>query len=44
MKTKLSFLVLLFCTACANENKPLTDTEKDKIIGETKALVILKHL
>lgn len=39
MKTKLTFLILLFCAACANENKPLTKAEKDKIIGETKELV-----
>ena len=39
MKTKLTFLILLFCFACTNENKPLTEAEKDKIIGETKELV-----
>jgi len=39
MKTKLSFLIFLLCFACINAKKPLTETDKNKIIGEAKVLV-----
>ena len=37
MKTKLIFLVMLiFCFSCGKNNKPLSDTQKEKIIREVK--------
>jgi len=39
MKTKLSILFVLLCFACNNANKPLTDVDKNKIIGEAKGLI-----
>jgi hypothetical protein len=40
MKTRLIFLVLLIvCFSCGTINKPLSDAEKVKIIGEVKEVV-----
>jgi hypothetical protein len=37
MKTKLIFLaMLIFCFSCGTNNKPLSDAQKEKIIGEVK--------
>jgi hypothetical protein len=40
MKTKLFFLVMLMvCISCGTNNKPVSDSEKDKIKGEVKEVV-----
>lgn len=40
MKTRLVFLVmLLVCSSCGTNNKPLSDAQKEKIIGEVKEQV-----
>ena len=40
MKTKLIFLVMLIaCFSCGTNNKPLSDTQKEKIKGEVKEVV-----
>jgi len=40
MKTKLIFLVMLiFCISCGTNNKPVSDAQKQKIIGEVKEVV-----
>lgn len=40
MKTRLIFLVtLIFCFACGTNNKPVSDAQKEKIIGEVKEVV-----
>jgi len=40
MKTRLIFLILLIANfSCTTTNKPVTDTEKDKIKGEIKEVV-----
>lgn len=39
MKAKLLFLIFVFCLSCTNVNKPLTDSDKEKIVGEVKGLV-----
>jgi hypothetical protein len=40
MKTRLIFLVMLIvCFACSTNNKPLSDTQKEKIKGEVKEVV-----
>ena len=37
MKTKLIFLVMLIaCISCGTNNKPVSDAQKEKIIGEVK--------
>lgn len=40
MKTRFIFLVLLIvCFACGTNNKPISDAQKEKIIGEVKEVV-----
>ncbi len=39
MKTKLFILAIVLFCSCANENKPLSDSEKEKIISEAKVLI-----
>jgi hypothetical protein len=40
MKTKLFFLVaLMVCISCGTNNKPVSESEKDKIKGEVKEVV-----
>lgn len=39
MKTKLFILAIVLFYSCANETKPLTDADKDKIIVEVKDLI-----
>ena len=40
MKTRLIFLVLLIvCYSCGTNNKPVSDAQKEKIIGEVKEVV-----
>lgn len=40
MKTRHVFLVMLiFCFSCGTNNKPLSDAQKEKIIGEVKEQV-----
>jgi hypothetical protein len=40
MKTRLIFLVLLIvCFSCGTNNKPVSDTQKEKIKGEVKDIV-----
>ena len=40
MKTKLVFLVMLiFCFSCGTNNKPVSDSQKEKIIGEVKEVL-----
>ena len=39
MKTKLSILIILLCFACNKANKPLTEVDKNEIIGEAKELI-----
>ena len=41
MKTRLVFLVLLIaCFSCGTNNKPVSDAQKDKMIGEIKQVII----
>lgn len=39
MKTKLFILAIALLCSCANENRPLSDSDKDKIIVEAKVLI-----
>ena len=39
MKKILLFLTVVLVCSCSNMNKPLTDTDKDKIISEAKSLI-----
>ena len=39
MKTTLFVLAIVLFCSCANENKPLSVTDKDKIIAEVKVLI-----
>ena len=40
MKTKLIILVMLLaCFSCSTNNKPASDAQKEKIIGEVKEVV-----
>lgn len=39
MKKILLFLTVVLVCSCSNMNKPLTDTDKDKIISEVKPLI-----
>ena len=39
MNKNLFFGTFLLFFACTNVNKPLTDTEKDRLIGEAKGLI-----
>jgi hypothetical protein len=39
MQTKLFFAAVLLVFACTNQNKPLTDADKEKIIGEAKGVI-----
>jgi hypothetical protein len=40
MKTKLIFLILLIvCFSCGTNNKPVSDAQKEKIIGQAKEVV-----
>jgi len=39
MKTKLLVLTFVLFCACTNESRPLSDTEKDKILVEAKVLI-----
>jgi hypothetical protein len=39
MKTKLFILAIVLFCSCANESRPLSDSDKDKIIVEAKALI-----
>jgi hypothetical protein len=40
MKTRLIFLVMLIvCISCGTNNKPVSDAQKEKIIGEVKEVV-----
>src|SRR5674476_1487110 len=40
MKKKLIFLVMLIaCFSCGTNNKPVSDAQKEKIIGEVKEVV-----
>jgi len=39
MNKKLFFLAIVLFYACTNANKALTDSDKDKIVGEAKVLI-----
>jgi len=39
MNKKLFFLAVVLFGACTNANKPLTDADKDKIVGEAKVMI-----
>jgi len=39
MDKKIFILAIVLFCACTNANKPLTDTDKDKIVGEAKVLI-----
>lgn len=39
MKTKLFILAIALFCSCANENRPLSNSDKDKIIVEAKVLI-----
>lgn len=39
MNKKLFVLAIVLFCACTNANKPLTDADKDKIVGEAKVLI-----
>jgi hypothetical protein len=39
MNKKLFFLAIVLLGACTNSNKPLTDSDKDKIVGEAKVFI-----
>lgn len=39
MNKKIFFLAIVLFGACTNANKPLTNADKDKIVGETKVLI-----
>ena len=39
MKQTLIFLTIVLACSCTNMNKPLTDQDKDRIIGEAKVLI-----
>lgn len=39
MKKAFLFPALLLCIACSQVNKPLTDADKEKVIGEAKVMV-----
>ena len=40
MKTKLIFLVMLFaCISCGTNKKPVSDAQKEKIVGEVKEVL-----
>lgn len=39
MNNKLFFLVIVLFCACTNANKPFTDSDKDKIVGEAKVFI-----
>lgn len=39
MKTKLFVLAMVLICSCTNENKSLTDSDKDKIVSEVKVLI-----
>lgn len=39
MNKKLFFGAFLLFFACTNQNKPMTDADKEKIIGEAKGLI-----
>lgn len=39
MKTKLFILAIVLFSSCVNGNRPLSDSDKEKIIGEVKVLI-----
>ncbi|WP_423129935.1 hypothetical protein [Gaoshiqia sp. Z1-71] len=39
MKTKLFILAIVLCCSCSNENRPITESEKDRVISEVKVLI-----
>ena len=39
MKKKLFVLAIVLLGACTNANKPLTDADKDKIVGEARVFI-----
>lgn len=39
MKTKLFILAVVLCCSCTNENRPITESDKDRVISEVKVLI-----
>jgi hypothetical protein len=39
MKTKLFFLAIVLFCSCTNENKSITESDKDRVISEAKVLI-----
>jgi hypothetical protein len=39
MKTKLFILAILMGFSCTNKNRPITETEKERVVGEVKGLI-----